>query len=128
MMNDEFVKIPEYENYSVNRLGVVRNKTGKIITPIMNTSGYYDIRMQQNGVQKNQKVHRLLGIVFIPNPENKTVVDHIDRNKTNNSLDNLRWATCSENNRNKKRRKINHQSIDVLTIGKAIIVGEQGLK
>ena len=89
MMNDEFVKIPEYENYSINRLGVVRNDvTSKIITPKMNTSGYYEIRMQQNGARKCHGVHRLLGLMFIPNPENKAIVDHIDRNITNNSLDN----------------------------------------
>ena len=106
MMNDEFVKIPEYENYSINRLGVVRSDlTGKIINPVKIKSGYYEIRMQQNGVQKCHGVHRLLAKIFIPNPEDKTQVDHIDRNKLNNSIENLRWATLSENQRNIKKRK-----------------------
>jgi hypothetical protein len=46
-------------------------------------------------------VHRLVGIAFLPNPDKKPIIDHIDLNKTNNCLTNLRWVTHAENMRNK---------------------------
>lgn len=63
-------------------------------------------------------VHRLVGETFLPNPESKTQVDHIDRNKTNNCVDNLRWASAKENCRNRSdvervsRRGIPHSFED----------------
>lgn len=54
---------------------------------------------------KGYRVHRLVAETFIPNPENKPVVDHIDRNITNNNVSNLRWATQAENMNNTKRNR-----------------------
>ena len=51
---------------------------------------------------KNVRLHRLIAIAFIPNPEAKLRVDHIDNNKINNCVENLRWATDHENARNRK--------------------------
>lgn len=51
---------------------------------------------------KRYSVHRLVAETFIPNPENKPEVDHIDRNPSNNNVSNLRWVTVRENNNNRK--------------------------
>lgn len=56
---------------------------------------------------KDVKMHRLIASVFIPNPDNKEFVDHIDNNGLNNHVSNLRWATNQENNRNQKLSKTN---------------------
>ena len=67
---------------------------------------YEQIGLTKNSITKNYSVHRLVAIAFIPNKDNKPVVNHIDENKLNNKLCNLEWATQSENinygNRNKK--------------------------
>lgn len=55
-------------------------------------SGYKRVRFNY----RNWSVHRLVAEAFIPNPGNKATVDHIDRNKLNNSVENLRWATMKE--------------------------------
>lgn len=105
---DEFVDIIGYEGYyQINRLGDIRNikkgigrLVGKILTPIKNRDGYYTITLSIKGKKIHHSIHRLLGIQFIPNPENKPTIDHIDRNSQNNSLENLRWATYKEQNAN----------------------------
>lgn len=52
---------------------------------------------------KNYRVHRLVAELFIPNTENKPQVDHINRNRSDNRVQNLRWATHSENQKNKNK-------------------------
>ncbi len=55
------------------------------------------IRHEIGNVRKHYRIHRLVALAFIPNPDNKPVVDHIDGDVKNNCVDNLRWATLSEN-------------------------------
>jgi hypothetical protein len=107
-MNTEFVDIIGYEGlYQINRNGEVMNilsrtnsKAGKILKLYTLKTGYGKICLWKNGKCKNYLIHRLLGLQFIPNPENKPTIDHIDRNRQNNSLENLRWATYAEQNEN----------------------------
>jgi hypothetical protein len=98
---DHFEDIIGYEEcYQINRLGQVKNiASGRILKPA-NSSGYLCVNLCKNGVRKKYYIHRLLGIQFILNPENKLEIDHIDRNKNNNSLENLRWATRKEQQNN----------------------------
>ena len=59
--------------------------------------GYYRIMLKKGGIQKSYQLHRLVAIAFIPNPDNKSEVNHIDGNSLNNEVFNLEWATSSEN-------------------------------
>ncbi len=87
--------------YSVSTLGSVRSeKTNRNRKPVVTTWGYCQVGLCKQGLLKIHKVHRLVAIAFIPNPLNKKDVDHRDRNKVNNQVENLRWATSSENQSN----------------------------
>ena len=86
------------ENYEISNLGRVRNKkTKRIISIEHEEKGYCRLSIRVNGVKKHYAIHRLVAIAFIPNPENKPQVDHIDGNNKNNSVKNLRWVTNKEN-------------------------------
>lgn len=93
-------KIKQYENYSINENGDIRNDTtGKIKKPFENKSnGYLTVDLWKDNKATKFTIHRLLAETFIPNPMNKPTVDHKDGNRKNNSLENLRWATYSEQN------------------------------
>jgi len=62
-----------------------------------NKKGYPIVYLRKNGKSHVLTVHRLVATAFIPNPDNKPQVNHIDGNKTNNYVDNLEWCTNSEN-------------------------------
>lgn len=65
-----------------------------------NKFGYYRCSLYKDGNTKNFYVHKLVALSFIPNPENKKYIDHINGNSLDNNVNNLRWCTVSENNRN----------------------------
>lgn len=96
----EWVKIKRNQNYSINRLGEVRNdKTGQIKKVYINKeNGYKTVDLYCNNQSTKVTLHRLLAEAFIPNPDNKPCIDHKDGNRQNNSISNLRWASYSENN------------------------------
>lgn len=93
-------KIERNDNYSINENGEVRNdSTNHIKNPFVNkANGYLTVDLYRNNKSEKVPIHRLMAEAFIPNLENKATVDHIDGNRKNNSIDNLRWATYSENN------------------------------
>lgn len=72
---------------------------------INNKTGYMFYRLYKNGKRtKAITLHRMLALYFIPNPENYQYVDHINGNRTDNRLENLRWVSCSQNNHNSNRK------------------------
>lgn len=74
--------------------------TGKTITPQPDKDGYlrFGIWSPSQGRKINLSIHRCVAIAFIPNPENKPCVNHIDCNRVNNGIANLEWVTVAENN------------------------------
>lgn len=88
-----------YEKYEVSNLGNVRRKaSGRLLKKWTNCYGYPMVSMSI-GCKKNKSIalHRLVGIAFIPNPENKPQVNHIDSNRLNPNVENLEWCTAKEN-------------------------------
>lgn len=95
-LEELFVDIPGYSNYRINMKGEVYSIiSDKVLSPYIN-GGYYCVDLYPGKVTK-KNIHRLLAENFIPNPENKVHVNHIDGNKLNNALNNLEWNTAKEN-------------------------------
>lgn len=69
----------------------------KTLKPYDNGYGYMLVDMRKNGKRYTRLVHRLVAEVFIPNPNNLPQINHKDGNKANNSVSNLEWCTCSDN-------------------------------
>jgi hypothetical protein len=87
---------------SVTRIINSRHNTpalrkGRVCKLVKDTKGYLVIRICIANIQKTVRVHRIIAEVFIPNPENKPTVNHKDLDRTNNNVENLEWATVSEN-------------------------------
>lgn len=96
------VKSVDYTDRFKGRGGEMctRFKKGRILSVTNNGKGYMKVGMSGIG---QKYIHRLVAEIFIPNPDNKKTVNHIDGNKTNNKLENLEWATHSENQFHSKK-------------------------
>lgn len=99
---EEWKDIEGYEGmYQVSNLGRVRSfkkyREGRILKSFPDPNGYLKVSLSKNNKLKNHRVHRLVAIHFIPNPQNKSQVNHIDGNKQNDNVNNLEWSTPSEN-------------------------------
>jgi len=96
------------EIYKISNLGriwsvVRRGGGGCFKIPNLNKqNGYYMVGLDNKDKGKKNLIHRLIALTFIPNPENKPCVDHINRNRQDNRIENLRWVSYMENNLNKE--------------------------
>ena len=94
---------PNYLIYPDGRVWSIPRKdarAGRFLRPA-NPEGYLMVHLRYQGQAKSFRIHRLVAQHYIPNPENKPTVDHIDRNPANNHVSNLRWATIPEQMNNK---------------------------
>ena len=109
-MEEVWKDILGYEDYKINfvgevfskqreiKVGLTKRVIGNYILKPSKVRGYLNVVLTNSDGKKMFKIHRLLALSFIPNPENKSCVNHIDGNKSNNKLNNLEWVTPKENN------------------------------
>lgn len=87
--------------YQVSNLGRIKsfkqNKLGKILRMQITHDGYYTVGLSKDNYSKQCKVHRLVAKAFIPNTNNLLEINHKDKNKLNNNVDNLEWCTRQYN-------------------------------
>lgn len=84
-------------NYSISDTGEIRNDITNLILKQQSQQDYKVVGLHINKKAKLCRVHRLVALMFIPNPENKPYINHIDGNRSNNNVDNLEWVTPAEN-------------------------------
>jgi hypothetical protein len=100
--------LEKFDNYEMNQEGVLINvKTKRILKGRISKEGYARFELNQDGFKKHVFKHRLIAELFVWNPDNLACVDHIDRNRLNNAVDNLRWCSYEENSRNRSISKNN---------------------
>lgn len=94
-MQEIWKDIKGYEGlYQISNFGNVYSKiTNKKLKPFANEKGYLRVELRKNKSRKNFKVHRLVAIMFISNPNGYNEVNHIDGNKQNNKIENLEWCS-----------------------------------
>lgn len=91
----------ELTYYSINKLGQVKNLNTKKFLKGTNLHSYIYINLTVGKKRKNRAVHQLVAQAFLPNPNNYTIVDHINGDRQDNRVENLRWASALENANNK---------------------------
>ena len=111
-MEEIWKDIPFYEGYyQVSNLGNfrslprvikyksngTRNYPSKVLLTETTKDNYQRIVLMKDGIKTRYQAHRLVALTFIPNPDNKPFINHIDGNKSNNVVTNLEWCTASEN-------------------------------
>lgn len=121
---EKYIIINEFNNYAISNFGNVKNvKKNKILTPYLNVNGYLTYTFCQNGIKKTFRIHRLVALYFIDNPNNLPYVNHKDGNKINNSVENLEWCTAQENDHHVRRTGLKNQEKPV--VAKNIITNEE---
>ncbi len=112
MEGEVWKDIEGYEGiYQVSNMGRVKSlnynhtKKPRILKQSVNGRGYPQLNLYKGPIRKIKTVHTLVAKAFIPNPENKYTVDHINTVRHDNKLENLRWATLKENMNNEITKK-----------------------
>lgn len=98
----EWLDVVGYEKtYMISNTGLLKSLKRntaheRIMKPQIDKGGYVYFNLTKDGIRKSKKAHRLVAEAFIPNPDNKYSVNHINGNKQDNRVENLEWATMAE--------------------------------
>lgn len=107
-------RIETFDHETIRENGRVDNRRGRFIKPALDKYGYYRATFSHNGQRKTYQVHRLVAKAFIPNPESKPTVNHKNGIKTDNRVENLEWATQSEQKRHSIKNHLCDRNIKAL--------------
>lgn len=133
-MKEIYKDIPNYKNlYQISNLGNVKSlericPSGRLIKErilkqSLSNRGYYQVNLAKNGSYKRFNVHRLVALVFVPNPNKYEDAHHVDEIKTHNTSDNIQWVNhvynCNYGNKNKKISK-SIKAINIETLEETI--------
>jgi hypothetical protein len=91
---EEWKKIPDTNHYASN-LGRIKNAAGELLQPWKLNNGYMQIQFKHKG--KKFLVHRIIGLLFVENPDHLPIINHEDSDRANNNATNLKWSTQSYN-------------------------------
>jgi len=101
-------KVKNFPDYEISEDGIVFNtKTSRLISPQLRPNGYVAVWLRNEDGRRLCSLHKILIESFVENEDNLPCVDHIDRNKQNNKLENLRYSSYLDNSRNRPRTKNN---------------------
>lgn len=93
-MKEQWETVADDDRYLISNLGNLKRKDGKASKTCLNIDGYV---VATCGVKGTKFIHRIIAKAFMPNPQNKAEINHIDANKQNNNINNLEWVTHKEN-------------------------------
>jgi hypothetical protein len=102
------MEITGYSSYLIYPDGrVFSKKSNRFLKQTLQTQGYLAVEMRAFGKRYCKRIHRLIGEHYIPNPDNKPTIDHMNRDRSDNRIENLRWATMEEQRHNQRKYSTN---------------------
>ena len=112
MVDERKYKETKYKDYLVSKNGDIYSlKTNKKLKKRIDSDGYQEVLLTINNKPVSKTVHRIVAETWIPNPDNKPIVNHKNGNRKDNRAENLEWVTSSENNLGKNQKRKHHYNI-----------------
>ena len=116
-MKEKFILLPFDTKYAISNFGNIINvKNGNKLKTRINIHGYVEVQLSTDGIKKNYRIHRLVGLMFLENDLNKPYINHKDGNKLNNCVSNLEWCSAKENDEHARTNNLKQQNKPIKAI------------